>query len=227
MRDSGDPSREGDGIFVPSRAWLKARAALGLSWSPSWLCPATFPCLGNKIRSRFPVDDLLSHPELLQGRGARAGGVPGCWRGAARELQVPWADSWDTAPGPVPKRDAPPPSIGKHPGTGNDRYPSVPTTSFYGDSASGVGLVRGCPSAPARLGRLHSNGAGLCAPTGIASLALVTAMEHVGQREGCAGCVDSGQAGVSPQLSSVGAGVPQYMQELCCSEQHHWGLYTG
>lgn len=78
MRDSGDPSREGDCIFVPSRAWLKARAALRLSWSPSCLCPATFPCLGNKIRSRFPVDYPLSHSRLLQAGGAGARGVTGC-----------------------------------------------------------------------------------------------------------------------------------------------------
>lgn len=108
-------------------------------------------------------------------------------------------------PGPVPKRDTPPPSIGKHAGTGRDRYPSVPATLCRRDSASGVGGVWGCPNPPARLGGLQSRRAGQPPPPGIASLALGTA---VGCRESRAGCIDAGQAGVSPGLSLAGAGGP-------------------
>lgn len=41
-------------------------------------------------------------------------------------------------PGPVPKRDTPPPSIGQRPGTGSDRHPSVPASPRRAGSAAGL-----------------------------------------------------------------------------------------
>lgn len=113
----------------PEQSAAEAQSAPGPCQSPSWLCPAAFPCLGNEIHSRIPEDDSSPHLGLLQagavgskGGSSAAGGV------LAGNPRSPGLPAGTLLPGPVPKRDTPPPSIGKHPGTGSDRYPSVPAT---------------------------------------------------------------------------------------------------